>query len=228
VGQLDRLDQRRRRAGLPLSQGTVTGDIRCTGSPCSYTNVTVRGTVAGNPMMEYAAIFAKLQGLSSALIGLPANGKVWKQYSDLTLTGTDPDPDLNVFAVDVSAFQNTYSISLKVPATSTAIINVGGTAVAINYASMNVNGLVPGKILWNLYQATTYENKGMSFLASVLAIRDGDHPVGQHERHGRRRRGRHRPGRNALLPIQEQLAGPIVMRLSGPPGPCQSVGASRS
>lgn len=153
--------------GLTLSQGTVTGDIHCTGSPCQYTNVTLRGSAIGKPAMDYAAIFAKLQVLSSTLSALPANGRVWKQYSELTLTGTDPE--LNVFSVDASAFQDTYSIVLKVPPTSTAIINVGGTAVAINYAGMNVNGLPPGKILWNLPQATSYENKGMAFSGSVLA-----------------------------------------------------------
>jgi choice-of-anchor A domain-containing protein len=152
---------------LTLSQGTVTGDIHCTGTPCSYTNVTLKGNAIGNPAMDYAPIFAKLRGMSSALSRLPANGKVWRQNNGLTLVGADPN--LNVFALDASAFQNTYSIALKVPATSTVIINVGGTAVAINYAGMNVNGLSPSRILWNLYQATSYENKGMSFSGSVLA-----------------------------------------------------------
>jgi choice-of-anchor A domain-containing protein len=155
--------------GVTLAQGTVTGNVHCTGLPCSVANtVTVSGKVIGNPAIDFTAIFAKLQGLSTALKGLPANGKVWRPYSTgLVLTGTDPD--LNVFALDASAFQNTYQIDLKVPASSTVIINVGGTAVAINYAGLNVYGQNPSKILWNLYEASAFENKSMAFYGSVLA-----------------------------------------------------------
>jgi choice-of-anchor A domain-containing protein len=155
--------------GVTLAQGTVTGNVHCTGSPCSVANtVTVSGKVVGNPAIDFTALFAKLQGLSTALKGLPANGKVWRPYSTgLVLTGTDPD--LNVFALDASAFQNTYQIDLKVPASSTVIINVGGTAVAINNAGLNVYGQNPSKILWNLPEATAFENKSMAFYGSVLA-----------------------------------------------------------
>ena len=154
---------------VSLAQGTVSGDVRCTGSLCSVdSTVTVKGSVIRSASIDFAAVFAKLQGLSAGLKGLPTNGKAWKPYSSvLILTGTDPD--LNVFAVDASAFQNVYSIELKVPSSSTAIINVGGAAVAINYGSMNVHVQAPGKILWNLYEATTFENQGMGFWGSVLA-----------------------------------------------------------
>ncbi|MBN2573681.1 MAG: choice-of-anchor A family protein [Deltaproteobacteria bacterium] len=154
---------------VSLAQGTVYGNVHCTGYPCGVAStVTVKGKVIGNPPIDFVAVFAKLQGLSMGLKGLPANGKVWKPYSTgLVLTGTDPD--LNVFALDASAFQNTYQIELKVPSSSTAIINVGGAAVAINYAGMNVYGQNPSKILWNLYEATAFENKSMAFYGSVLA-----------------------------------------------------------
>ncbi|HTQ05036.1 MAG TPA: choice-of-anchor A family protein, partial [Polyangiaceae bacterium] len=126
-----------------------------------------KGWVTGVPPIDFANIFANLKGFSAGLKALAANGTAQKQYNGLTLSGTDPN--LNVFAVDAKLFQGTTSITLNVTPASTTIINVGGAAIAIDYAGINVNGQDPGKILWNLYEATTFENKGMSFVGSVLA-----------------------------------------------------------
>jgi choice-of-anchor A domain-containing protein len=156
--------------GAFLSNGQVYGKVLYS-SKISHSGVTFIGGWAERTVLpiDFDLAKSRLQNMSQALSGYTAIAAV-KQYSTLNLVGTDPD--LNVFAVDASQFTDTYDYYFDVPATSSVIVNVSGTAPVIQNAGIRFKQNIGArKMLWNFHQATTLTVQSTQFRGSILAPR---------------------------------------------------------
>lgn len=140
-------------------------------------------------LIDFDAEFAKLRSYSSALAGEPttAGATVTPSGDKLTLEGTDTTR--NVFNVTAAQLEQAKDIYLKVPAGSTTIVNVSGSAYDMAKAGTTgfflsggqdfvlddklqsaSDGKVRSKLLWNFPEATAVtKSSKAAWPGSVLA-----------------------------------------------------------
>ncbi|MFE0458964.1 choice-of-anchor A family protein [Kitasatospora sp. NPDC058965] len=150
------------------------------------------GTVVhGASPIDFAAEFAKLRALSTALAaqGASAGTGVAVSGDTVTLTGTDPDRDS--FVVDAAQLQSATTIRLKVPAGAVTVVNVTGSGYDSRAARTTSiwlwdhtkqayveddklqsadGGAVRAALLWNFPTATkVVKNSPLAWAGSILA-----------------------------------------------------------
>ena len=150
------------------SNGSVRRDV-VYGVSQSLTNVGVIGGVVkqGTPL-NFAAIKTSLDQYSQRLAGLPTNGTTSIASPTLVeFTGTDPA--LNVFRVEGSLLAAVDILRISVPSTSTAVINVTGSNVALETAGTQLGQLPAGNVIWNFLESTALRLSLMGIQGTVLA-----------------------------------------------------------
>ncbi|MCW5251470.1 MULTISPECIES: choice-of-anchor A family protein [unclassified Streptomyces] len=140
-------------------------------------------------LIDFEAEFAKLRAHSSALSALPATAgaTVTPDGARLTLEGTDTAR--NVFHVSAAQLEQARDIYIKVPAGSTTVVNVSGSAYDMAGAGTTgfllsggqdfvlddklqsaAGGAVRAKLLWNFPDATKItKSSKAAWPGSVLA-----------------------------------------------------------
>jgi choice-of-anchor A domain-containing protein len=141
--------------------------------------------------VDFASLATKVQNLSAAIhtqLGPTAQGTVSGAAGGLVLTGIDPAQ--NVFNI-TSAQLGT--VTLKVPTTSIAIINVSGTTINWPAGTVTLPGAIGGpdsdylfssNVIWNFYEATSITIGGIAVEGTILAPgatfqQGGGHVAGQ-------------------------------------------------
>jgi choice-of-anchor A domain-containing protein len=127
------------------------------------------GDIRRDSVIDFAAAETSLRALSDQYAAMPANGTVRFSYGTLTLTGANSTR--NVFRVTASQLWYANNLIVRVPAGSSAIINVSGTNNRMQYMGMSVQGTTRDRVLLNFYQATQLKLNGVGVEASVLAPR---------------------------------------------------------
>ncbi|HKO53019.1 MAG TPA: choice-of-anchor A family protein [Polyangiaceae bacterium] len=152
------------------ASGNVQRDL-VYGAALSLNNVTVaQGTSRKATPVDFAAEKATLDLLSANLANVAANGTTVISPSGTIFSFTGTDPSRNVFSVNGAALAAADQLNFSVPATSTVIVNVTGTAAVFETASIQLASLVPGHLLWNFPQATTVRVTQTGFKGTLLGI----------------------------------------------------------
>lgn len=151
------------------ASGNVQRDL-VYGNALSLNNVTVaQGTNRKASPVDFVAEKATLDLLSANLSKYPVNGTTAISGNGTIFTFTGTDPARNVFSVTGSTLAAADQFNFSVPATSTTIVNVTGTAAVFDTASIQLGALTPGHLIWNLPQATTVRVSQISLKGTLLA-----------------------------------------------------------
>jgi choice-of-anchor A domain-containing protein len=153
-------------AGGTALQGRVTygGTLTATG-----TLSTLGGLHHEQPPFDFSDQMALVRERSAQWADLQANGTIGGPGSyDIRFTGTSST--LNVFAVTATALQGYGKITISVPAGSTTLINVSGSAFTSALYGIDLVGTTPDKVLWNFPLATSVrQTSGLDFRGTILA-----------------------------------------------------------
>jgi choice-of-anchor A domain-containing protein len=152
------------------------GNLRLTGSKLGPVNLNGGGSLIADPTIPatVAAQFAYLEGLSTALETLPANG-ILDGAGNMNAAPTFLDGQwVAVYNLTAASLAGLGQLNLNMGIANTVIINVaanGSGAVNFTAPPNMIGGFNQGnstRILWNLYDATlvTVNN---SFNGSLLA-----------------------------------------------------------
>lgn len=156
-------------SGASIQQGTINGKVIYAGSlaDAQVTYVSApRPAAPTSPFpVDFSDAMAKLIGMSQAIKAYPGIPAV-KQYSTLTMTGTDPE--MNVFSISADQLTDTYSYVFHVPFTSTVFVNVAGFNPIIANAGFST-GVANNQILWNFPDAQSLTMNGIGLPGSILA-----------------------------------------------------------
>jgi len=152
------------------TSGNVQRDL-VYGTALSLTNVTVsQGTSRKATPVDFVAEKATLDTLTANLANFTANGSTAISPSGTVLDFVGTDPSRNVFSVSGAALVAADQLNFSVPATSTVIVNVTGSAAAFDTASIQLGALTPGHLLWNFPQATTLRVTSAGAKGTLLAV----------------------------------------------------------
>jgi len=151
------------------ASGNVQRDL-VYGNTLSLNNVTVaQGTSRKATPVNFVAEKAALDLLSANLAKYPTNGTTIISQNGAVFTFTGTDTSRNVFSVSGAALAAADQFNFSVPATSTTIINVAGTAAVFDTSSMQLGTLTPGHLIWNLPQVGTLRISQTGFKGTLLA-----------------------------------------------------------
>ncbi len=130
---------------------------------------TPNGSVDSNVTIDFSDAKTELEALSDDLAAVPADGAVVRQWGQLFLTGTKGD--INVFDLDTSDFYPCYGLHIDVPSGSTALINVSGSIIAMNWFQPFLTGVAPDHLFFNFAGCTVFQMNGIGWKGSILAPR---------------------------------------------------------
>jgi choice-of-anchor A domain-containing protein len=157
-------------SNLTVTNGQVFNGNVVYGGTGTFTSFgDPNGTVRQGSVINFATAETDLRALSDQYAAMPPNGSVQNAYGTVTLTGTNTSR--NVFQVTASQLWNATNLIIKVPAGSSAIINVSGANARMQYMGMSVQGTSRDHVLINFNQATLLKLAGVGVQASVLAPR---------------------------------------------------------
>ncbi|MBE9125976.1 MULTISPECIES: choice-of-anchor A family protein [unclassified Coleofasciculus] len=157
---------------LNFSGGTVQGNA-VYGGQANISNVTFNnnGTLRQDTPIDFNRAKQELQGLSTYLGGLTANGETTIASGGINLSGLDAN--LNIFNLDASDLSGASSFNIDVTQGSTAIVNIRGTSATLQNFGFNINGNPENeqrqKIIYNFFEADSLTASGIGIQGSVLA-----------------------------------------------------------
>ncbi|MEO1087049.1 MAG: choice-of-anchor A family protein, partial [Acidobacteriota bacterium] len=154
---------------LIFSNGQVHGGDVAWGTTSQLQNVQITSGVSyqGSPI-DFVAERTALEDLAASLASLPDTGTATiPPWNAITLEGTDPE--LNVFSVPASTLSAATSFTIRVPAGSTALINVSGASVTMQNFGFTLDGAESGRIVFNLHQATSVVVQNIGLQGLLLA-----------------------------------------------------------
>ena len=141
------------------------------GNAISLNAVTVsQGVSRKATLLDFVAEKSTLDVTTANLANLAANGTTAISPSGTVFTFTGTDPTRNVFTVNGASLGAGDQFTFSVPTTSTAIVNVTGTTAVFESASLQLNALTAGHLLWNFPQATTLRVTSVGFKGTLLAV----------------------------------------------------------
>ena len=139
------------------------------GTSIALGGVGIAGTTAQESSFDFGAAGASLATASAAFAALPANGATSSQWGALHLDGSDPS--LNVFTVQAWELASSWGVYVNVPAGSSVVVNVAGDGAKFWYMDVEVPGVAPEQVIWNLPDVTWLQVEGVGVVGSVLAPR---------------------------------------------------------
>jgi choice-of-anchor A domain-containing protein len=156
---------------ISWQNGTLNNQNLLYGGTASLRSVNiVNGAVARRAnVINFPAVQNELTTKSDTWAGYYQTGSAQIQGSTVTLRGTRSD--INVFALNAFQLQNMKTLNIQVPTGSSVLVNVEGTNVSLANFGMNLNGLSPTKVLFNLPNAQNLNIYGVGFKGSILAPR---------------------------------------------------------
>jgi choice-of-anchor A domain-containing protein len=155
---------------MTLSNGGVWGDAWYGASYSGDQTVSFprgAGMQQGSPI-DFTARGTELRALSANLAALPVNGTTtYESWGGIMLSGTDPE--VNVFAVNASAFTGAALLSVSAPAGSLAVLNISGGSASFSGFGQSYSGVDQHGVLFNFVDATSITANGFGFWGTVLA-----------------------------------------------------------
>ncbi len=130
---------------------------------------TPNGSVGSSVSIDFGDAQSELESLSDDLAAVPADGEVVRQWGQLFLTGTKND--INVFDLATSDFYPCYGLHIDVPSGSTALINVSGSIIAMNWFQPFLTGVTADHLFFNFAGCTVFQMNGIGWKGSILAPR---------------------------------------------------------
>ncbi|MCV6639104.1 choice-of-anchor A family protein, partial [Candidatus Albibeggiatoa sp. nov. NOAA] len=163
---------------LTQSNGqTFAGDVHVAGSVNNISTILSGSLQNPSSPIDFNQEATSLRALSTFWQQLPTNGALNLQgWGGLELTGTDND--LNVFSITEAQWKGTRQINLSVPASSSVIINVEGTADSIPsdhswFGAMFFNNSTDAadwqKVIWNFPNMTTFSIQNIGWKGTLFA-----------------------------------------------------------
>ncbi|MDP7030643.1 MAG: choice-of-anchor A family protein, partial [Phycisphaerales bacterium] len=131
------------------------GNTQVSGDTTLNSVGTPNGVVGSNVTIDFAAAQADLEALSDDLASVPADGTVVRQWGQLFLTGTRTD--INVFELDTSDFFPCYGLHIDVPDDSSALINISGSTIAMNWFQPFLTGVAVDHLFFNCAGCTVFQ-----------------------------------------------------------------------
>jgi choice-of-anchor A domain-containing protein len=151
------------------TSGNVQRDL-VYGNALSLNNVRVlQGTSRKATPIDFLAEKSTLDLLSTNLSKYPVNGTTAVSQNGTVFSFTGTDPLRNVFSVNGAALAAADQFSFSVPATSTVIVNVTGTAAVFETSSIVLGALTSNRLVWNFPQTTTLRVSQTGFKGTLLA-----------------------------------------------------------
>lgn len=148
-----------------LSSGTIHGNVRFVeASSIPNTVQLVGGNTVQESAIDFMQAFRNAEYISQALAGHGV-GPV-DNYGNLSFVGNE---EVNTFSVEAAVLREAHSITIDVPETAGAIINIIGADVAVSNLGVVLNGLAPERLLWNAQQARSFLLSSVGFSGSILA-----------------------------------------------------------
>ena len=144
---------------VPKGRVTYAGTVTASGTLTTY-----GGLVPGATGIDFAKEFKTLRDLSAQWAKLTPNGTPSGNADNYVLTGTSTTR--NVFSLTRSQLQGIRNITVKVPASSTTLINVEGKFDG-GVNSLRLDGPPPERVLWNF--TTTESVTVQEWKGSILA-----------------------------------------------------------
>ncbi len=118
-------------------------------------------------VLDFAAMSTDLTA-KSALWGAEApNGRTWERHDNIYMRGMHPT--LDIFTLTPAQLDGAKSITLKVPATATVLINVPGGTADIKNLGLRLVGADCDRLVWNFPDATEVNVSGVGLEGSFLA-----------------------------------------------------------
>lgn len=154
-------------ANLGMLRSGIAGDAWVVGAT-TLNNSVINGALRKGLGLDFTAAKAALVAASNRLASGLAKGTVGNAGGDLTLTGTDSS--VNVFKVTSALLGSAWRVTVNVPATAVAVINVSGATASILNTSLNAGPTAAAeRILYNFPQATAITMAGLGVQGSLLA-----------------------------------------------------------
>eukprot|EP01094_Clydonella_sp_ATCC50884_P002131 TRINITY_DN1163_c0_g1_i1.p1 TRINITY_DN1163_c0_g1~~TRINITY_DN1163_c0_g1_i1.p1 ORF type:complete len:513 (+),score=156.13 TRINITY_DN1163_c0_g1_i1:81-1541(+) len=172
---------------LPNSHGSrndtlVGGNLTWSDGQTFFGNIVVAGSaqlarvgIPNGELLEHtplnvdmAGTFRQLRVLSANLGALPATAEILREYSALTLRGTDPVA--NFWNLDAATLSDASMLTISVPAPAFAVVNVYGDAATFCCKEVLLaSGADPRRVVYNFFQASELSIHSITVKGSVLA-----------------------------------------------------------
>jgi choice-of-anchor A domain-containing protein len=168
---------------VSVQNGTINGSIFSPNlGPFGYTNqytlpnsVTVSNgaSVRSSPTtpISFNDAFGRLRNMSQVVKGYPVSPSAVVTPNGSQLNITSSESELTIVSIPISQIIGVSGINMTVPAGTTLIVNVTGTADVV-FQSMQVASVIStaDRILWNFPDTHSIVMKGgVKFLGSILA-----------------------------------------------------------
>jgi choice-of-anchor A domain-containing protein len=119
--------------------------------------------------IDFAALKAELEQLSTNLSNVQANGSVEQKWGGVYLRG-DCKSDIQIFHISAEAILDAHTFDVRcVPEDSHVLINVSGDIGGFDNLSLDALDDQEEKVLFNFYQATSLVLRGVEVEGSILA-----------------------------------------------------------
>ncbi|HEX2915843.1 MAG TPA: choice-of-anchor A family protein [Chloroflexia bacterium] len=147
----------------------VNGNVVYSGSLSpAYLTFARGGLVQKSSVLPIAALTSYAQTASDAWAALTPNGTTdVKPWGQIILKGTDITR--NVFVVDGAQLSVTNSLVIDAPASSEVIVNVTGNTTRMQYMGVQLIGVNPAKLVYNIRSTTTFSVNGVGLQGLVWA-----------------------------------------------------------
>jgi choice-of-anchor A domain-containing protein len=142
------------------------------GDHAELNNVTVLNGSArqDSPRDFRGADTRDLQARSAAWAALPANGTTQvTDWGAITLAGNNPQR--NVFALTGADLARATSLTIRVPAGATALVNIAGTTHQMQYFGIFLEGVDREQVVYNFPDSERLTLAGIGVLGSIVAPR---------------------------------------------------------
>eukprot|EP01102_Stenamoeba_stenopodia_P021310 TRINITY_DN855_c0_g1_i3.p1 TRINITY_DN855_c0_g1~~TRINITY_DN855_c0_g1_i3.p1 ORF type:complete len:566 (+),score=160.26 TRINITY_DN855_c0_g1_i3:38-1699(+) len=118
--------------------------------------------------IDFGTAFSQLRTLSSSLAEIEPNGQVSSGYGNV-IGAIGNYVGLNVFSLSGMVLANATQLNISTPFNSWAILNVDGSADAIEDLQINLSGIQPNNVLFNFYESDQLTLTGVRIEGSILA-----------------------------------------------------------
>ncbi len=155
-----------------VHRGSIVASGSVDGVSCMVRRTMARGaTVAGNAELPFGfeQESSRFRLLSTRLGGLAPTGTASTCAAVLTLRGSGTNP-VQIFNISAQQLRSASSLHLSdIPRNATVIINISGEHTEVSHIGMAVPGWMRGYILFNFFEATSFDCTAVALNGSVLA-----------------------------------------------------------
>ncbi|MFP4440880.1 MAG: choice-of-anchor A family protein, partial [Chloroflexaceae bacterium] len=154
---------------LTYTHGQVYHGQVAYGDGAELTSVTLlTGAARQDRPLDFADAAADLQARSAAWAALPATGTTQvTDWGAITLAGSDPQR--NVFTLAGADLARATSLTIRVPAGATALVNIAGTTHQMQHFGIFLEGVDREQVVYHFPDSEHLTLAGIGVLGSIVA-----------------------------------------------------------